>query len=282
MTISLLDETNTRFDGLHSAHVYIEPITTPGSALEAAYRLLERIFEPEVLNTYDSFLEELAEVSSNLRNCYSIHLAAFLEMDNQRYLVGFHNSTVMRLLSHSDMAIQAVTYLVTSPKAKESGLRGIGSRLSEAALQLATDQMNEHGCRLAYIAAEAETPSLGFWTKSGFLWPEGLRYLQPPLEFDESGKPRFEEVAENFVVFPLGISSRNSIQADVLMDLILTMYENLILRPQRAILAPDAMLRVQSYVLDRVLERVKATIPVVGEIPLVSPLLATGSHAHPD
>jgi hypothetical protein len=275
MTISLLDETNTILDGLDSADVTIKLITTPDSSLEAAYRLLKRVFDPEVLDNYNSYLQELSHKNSRERNCYSIYMAAFIEANNQRYLVGFHSSTVMRLLSHPDMAIQAVAYVVTSPRAKEAGLRGIGSRLSEAALHLASEQMSERGCRLAYVVAEAETPSLGFWNKSGFLWPEGVQYLQPPLEFDECGEFKFREVEENLVLLPLGISSRSTIECDVLRNLIRTMYENWFLNPHRAILDPDAMVRVQSYVLDRVFERVNSTIPVTGEISLVSPLQAT-------
>jgi hypothetical protein len=275
MTISLLDETNTIFDGLDSARVTIKQITSPDSSLEAAYRLLKRLFDPEVLDDYNSYLEELSHKNPRERSSYSIYMAAFMEVDSQLYLVGFHSSTVMQLISHPDTAIQAVAYVVTSPRAKEAGLRGIGSRLSEAALHLASEQMSDRGCRLAYVVAEAETPSLGFWNKSGFLWPEGVRYLQPPLDFDERGEPKFREVEENLVLLPLGISSRKTIECDVLRNLIRTIYENWFLNPHREILAHDARLQMQSYVLDNVFERVNSTIPVMGEIPLVSPLRAT-------
>lgn len=275
MTISLLDETNTILDGFDAADVFIKQITSPDSSLEAAYRLLELSFDPEVLDSYNSYLEELSQKNPQERSSYSIYMAAFIEVERQLYLVGFHSSTVMQLISHPDTAIQTVAYVVTSPQAKKAGLRGIGSRLSEAALHLASEQMNERGCQLAYVVAEAETPSLGFWNKSGFLWPKGVRYLQPPLVFDVRGEPKFREVEENLVLLPLGISSRTTIECDILRNLIRTMYENWFLNPHRAILTPDAMLRVQSYVLDNVFERVNSTIPTTGEIPLVSPLQAT-------
>jgi hypothetical protein len=172
----------------------------------------------------------------------------------------------MRLQTHPDQYILAVGNIVTSPYMRKLGVRGIGTALSDAAARIAAEKCKERGGKLIYSVAEAEPESLGFWRKRGFLWPQGVQYLQPSLEFDEAGSPVHKEMPETLLLAP-------TVEPEVLRDVIRTIYENWCLSAHRSTLPSEAMRRAESYVMEQVFDEVNKTIPNES-IPLVDSSLA--------
>lgn len=110
--------------------------------------------------------------------------------------------------------------------------------------------------------------------KLGYRWPEGVKYFQPPLEFDDRGDPVYEEVPETLVLHPLN-SKANSIDARELRDIVRSIYWNWCIRPSEGKLGDAAMTRATQYVMQRVFARTAATIAEHGSIRLVDVPLPT-------
>ena len=95
---------------------------------------------------------------------------------------------------------------------------------------------------------EAETDSLGFWSKMGYRWTQGVRYWQPPLEFDLKGDYLHSEVPEILMLRPLDGMDEESISQTLLKNIIATVYLNWSLHKFRDLLEPSAMKRAKHYV----------------------------------
>jgi hypothetical protein len=263
MAIRLIDE-STASASLGIADLKIEPVVQRGPLLDVSYNLLERVFDPSVIDPIEFYYEELAGQEG--ADSVPIFLAAYFQDGADKLVAGFNSSTLMRLQRHPDVFMLAVGNVATSPRLKEAGFRGVGTTLLNAAVEMTAAKAQELGGRLRFSITEAEPASLGFWRKRGFRWPKGIRYLQPPLDFHDDGSPVYPEVAETLLVAPC--DEMQSIDPAVLRDAITTIYENWSLKLHRATLAPEAMRKAEAYVMTNVFGQVDATI-AHESIPLV-------------
>src|SRR4029079_11028980 len=119
--------------------------------------------------------------------------------------------------------------------------------------QAANQEVGKTQRSVHYSTSEAEPESLQFWAKMGYRWPEGVNYLQPPLEFDDDGNPVYEEVSETLLIYPLKADSA-SIDVSDLRDIIKTIYWNWGIRPSLRKLNADALASATRYVMEKVFE----------------------------
>ena len=249
----------------------LETITAPGRLLDVAYQLLSETFAPDVLPSLEFFLSSLSPASRRDRESRLLFVTASLPFGDERVLVGCSSAHLLRLEGRRELALSAIGNIAVSPHLPALGVRGVGSRLLAATDDAASSLATELGCRLAYGVAEAETRSLGFWRKQGYRRPEGLEYWQPPLEFQPSGAPLYPEVRETLVVRPIPPSPPETIERELVIDVIRTLYEQWSLRRQRSLLTPAAMAAAETYVMERVLKKSVATIPAASLVPLREP-----------
>lgn len=238
----------------------VERIDEPGTRLDVAYNLLARVFDPAVLDSKQTYLEQLSSGGLCLDGFPLICVAALFEHGSEEILAGFLSSNLMWIDRSKGLLQLAIGNIGTSPKLIETGFRGVGTALLNSAIELGKSFASSCSAELSYSVAEAELASLGFWKKRGYLWPEGLKYLQPPLEFDASGDPIHEEVPETFLCLPLAKQSSDTIETSVLRQMIQSIYRNWCIEKNRAELSPDALRRAEKYVLDRVFNQVVGTI----------------------
>jgi len=201
-----------------------------------------------------------------------ICVAALFEQPGREVVVGFLSSNLMWIDTQKKLLHLAIGNVATSPRLKEIGIRGVGTRLVKSAIEIASSTAKSCAAELACSVAEAERDSLGFWRKFGYRWPSGLNYLQPPLEFKEDGTPVHEEVPETFMVLPLGNQNRETIKSDLLQKMIRAIYRNWCIEPNRRKLSNDALKAAEAYVMDRVYPRVAQSIANRDELNLINPL----------
>jgi hypothetical protein len=247
-------------------------LVEPGPLLGVCHRLLLRVFDSAVVDPIETYESLLSPSGLRSDGFPPLGLACTLERQGELIVFGFVSASVMWIDKASGQAQLAIGNVATSPRAKAMGVRGIGSMLWHAAAELGKFETSQRNGQLIYSVAEAEPESLGFWQKMGYLRPQGVRYLQPPLAFDDEGRPIEHEVPETFVIRPLGEVASHQIGAAVVRNMILAIYRNWCIEPSRTRLSPSAMTAVESYVLSQVFPRVDATIPKDGFIQLVAPI----------
>lgn len=260
MDVVVADKYPELLVGLNASELVVERVISSGAWLDAGYELFEQVFDPAVLDPKSVYLSRTSPASLAMRDflpCYSI---ASVERDGKRLVVGFASADVMWLDQPGDAAILAVGNIGTSPAVKETGLRGVGTALLDAAIGYARSETAADGRRLLCVAAEAEPASLGFWKKRGFLRPEGCEYLQPPLEWDEAGVPVHPEVPETLLLAPIDMPA-DEVHTATVRSIIAAIYENWCLRVWRGELSDAALRRAEEYVMGRVLEQVERSMP---------------------
>jgi hypothetical protein len=98
----------------------------------------------------------------------------------------------------------------------------------------------------------------------------GTRYMQPPIDYDRvSGKPLFPAVPELLMVKPLGNSMGNSIDRELLIDAVYSLYKKWYIFdyiPEKA--RPEA----EAYVFGTLFKDFLDSLPPGdGHVPLVLP-----------
>jgi hypothetical protein len=246
-------------------------LDAPGELLDAGYRLLEHVFDPAVLDAKSTYVELLSPGGLQLDGFKLLCLAGLFECDGANVMAGMAAGNLMWIDRETRTLQLAIGNIATSPGLKAAGFRGVGSTLLAAAFDFAQAEASSQGGEVAYSVAEAEPESLGFWTKRGYLWPRGVEYLQPPLEFEEDGRRIYDEVPETLLVRPLGASDPQSIDADVLRKIVLGIYRNWAIETNRSLLSAEAIAAAEAYVMNDVFPKVDATIPRHGRVPLTNP-----------
>lgn len=260
MDIFLADDRPSALPGLEPRDVLFERVETTGPVLDTCYELFRRVFDPSVLDSFETYQRRMSPEARDMREYLPCYVVASAVRGDSKIVLGFISSDVMRTSGDDAAAFHAIGNIATSPLAKERGLRGIGSGLLRRATEEAARESERDGKRLLCVVTEAEPASLGFWKKEGFLWPKGCTYLQPPLDFDATGEPLYKEVPETLLVKPLAIGSR-SISSRTTLEIIRTIYENWCLRGWRDVLSIDAMKRAEDYVMSHVYEQVVRRMP---------------------
>jgi hypothetical protein len=237
----------------------VKRVDRPGSRLDAAYDLLARVFDPNVLDAKDTYVELLSPDGLKLDGFPLICLAACFEIEGQEVLAGAISANLM-WVDQGKVLQLVIGNIAKSPLLKKKQFRGVGTSLLNAVIYLADGIADAHTAELAYVVAEAESGSLGFWQNSDFLWPAGLEYLQPPLEFDADGKRLHDEVRETFLVRPLGRRSRIAIETTLLQSMIHAIYRNWCLDSNSRKLSWKALQSAEAYIMKQVYPRVLSSI----------------------
>jgi hypothetical protein len=165
----------------------------------------------------------------------------------------------------------AIGNVASSPALRQRKFKGVGTSVLNFAVECGQVAAASKAGELAYIVAEAESESLGFWRKLGFLWPEAVRYLQPPLEFDDRGIAILREVPETLLVRPLNAQRSDIIECDVVRKIVRSIYRNWCIETNRRKLLPHALAAAERYVWEHVFSQTNATIPQAGFVRLMPP-----------
>jgi hypothetical protein len=248
-----------------------------GPRLDAAYDLLARVFDPAVLDSKETYVELLSPGGLRLDGFPVICVAAYFEHAGRELMAGFLSSNLMWIDREKKLLQLAIGNVATSLRLKEMGFRGVGTALLKAAIDIAGVISSASCAELAYSVAEAEAESLGFWRKFGYLWPKGLQYLQPPLEFDADGKPLHSEVPETFMIYPVGKRSRSVIETPFLRQMILAIYRNWCIEPNRRRLSLKSLASAEEYVMGKVFPRVDRCLHQSPVLPLTFPTAETAT-----
>jgi hypothetical protein len=268
MAILVLDDSDRlAVDKLRIEHLQVRRVDAADELLDASHDLLMRVFDPSVVDPKFVYVNAVTDLTGTFRDFPAQFFAGLFADGENEWLAGFISSDLMRIGESNDLQL-AIGNIATSPKLLELGFRGVGSTLWHAAINSAREVANHEGMRLGYSTSEAEPASLKFWAKLGYRWPKGVKYFQPPLEFDERGNPEHEEVPETLLVHPLD-SSKLMIDVSELREMIQAIYWNWGVRPSIRRLDDAALSRAKEYVLEHVLSKTMKSLPNGGAVPLV-------------
>jgi hypothetical protein len=277
MSIRLLDDVDGQVLGdLRIEELVVRRVAAVGELLDVSHDLLLRVFETSVVDPKQVYIDAVADRTGAFRDFPPLFFAGLFADGQDEWLGGFISSDLMLIGASGDKVQLSIGNIVTSPRLRELGFRGLGTTLWKAALNEAQKEADRAVKRLAYSTAEAEPASLPFWSKLGYRWPQGVKYFQPPLEFDDEGNPEHDEVPETLLIHPLG-SAASAIEVSELRAIIESLYWNWGIRPSLHTLSSAAMARAKECVMGRVLQRTFESLPESGCIPLLE-VPATRAH----
>ena len=246
--------------------------------LAKSYELLVDQFDIDVLDPIERYVEWLGQNSLGINKFPYLLVAAYLKTGEKLFLVGVVSGNVMKIEEYvghesslqKNRFIFAIGHQVTAKALRTAGVKGIGTKLWNYAVERASEIIRERGGSFEYSFLEAETESLGFWSRLGYLWPKGMDYWQPPLEFDETGQYLHPEVTEIPLLKPIEADKSNAIEPTMLKNLIATVYYNWALVKYKTSLTPEAFKKAEDYVMGEVFDRVCQTIPNNGSVKLIA------------
>lgn len=252
----------------------VQRLDSVGPLLDVSHDLLLRVFDPAVVDRKEVYIAALTEDLGRRRDFRPIFVTGIFRDTPNDLLAGFVSAELMWVGNPPAKLQLVVGNIATAPSLRAAGFRGVGSTLWRAVLRYAHEEARKINRGVDYSTAEAESASLLFWAKLGYRWPEGVKYFQPPLEFDDRGDPVYEEVPETLLLHLLN-GKANAIDAQELRDIVHSIYWNWCVRPSESKLGDAAMTRATQYVMQRVFTRTAATIAEHGSIRLVDVPLPT-------
>ena len=278
-------EVPSRFD---LTDVECRIVTADDDWLRVAYDMLLTEFDSSVLDPYERYVDWLALNQREKHPFPYLMMVAYVRDEATAHIVGVISGNVMRIsdsitsdtASTDQSCFFAIGHQITSALLRKAGIKGVGTKLWQAAHEIARSWAHNLGGALRYSVGEAENDSLGFLTKMGCLWPQGVTYWQPPLEFDEQGMFIHPEVPEILVFRPMEGVAADTISRSLLCEIIATIYLNWSLNKYRDKLSADAMQRAEQYVMGDLFGRVRRRMPDNDPIRLV-PILLSDSEKGP-
>ncbi len=272
----LITEENISQINIDINQIEIKEVTSLDSWLDEAYNMLVSEFDPDVLDNKQTYIDQIIKNIKRTATFPIIIVVAYVRRDNNAYIVGVVDGNVMRLQEGKKTTNEgeakffyAISYQVTSKWLRQRNIRGIGKKLLEQSYEVAKRWAKELGGNLLYSVLEAESGSVGFWSKMGYRWPQGITYWQPPLEFDDNGNPRYAEVPEVLMMKSMRDGGIDKINRSILLGIIRVMYQNWCIEKHRPHVLPAILSKIEQCVM-QVFERVKNLMPKQDELPLVS------------
>lgn len=194
-------------------------ITTPDTEFDSCYNLMQATFPADEL-------VDRAEYAYLLQASRSIdqpHWFAMLARWNQAssQLVGMVAGSYMALNDQSGLGMGMIEYLAVAPEYQHG--QGHGKALLDAFESLLDTFAQQRGEILTWIVGEVEDDLLPFKFHLGYRLPAGLRYFQPPIEFDAEGNPCYAPVTKHLVVKAMN-GTEKTISPHVLCAMIQTIY----------------------------------------------------------
>ena len=257
--------------------LHFKVVTDNDGWLSAAYALMAEQFEVDVLDPFERYVEWLELNRRGKHRFPFLMVVAYLETPGGPIAVGVVSGNIMKI---EELAVTdppkgkpayffAIGHQVTADHLRSMGFKGVGTKLWSHAAKTAEEMIANLGGTFLYSFLEAESDSVGFWSKMGYLWPEGVDYWQPPLEFDENGDFLHPEVPEILLLRPIRAVSRNTIEVPLLKNLIATTYYNWCLDKYKTSLTPAAFENARKYVMDEVFGRFSRSVPPGDSVKLV-------------
>ena len=269
MAVRILDDSaDIDITRLEISRMVVKRVDAVGDLLDASHDLLMRVFDAAVVDAKEVYIDAVTDHSGTFRDFSPVFLAAVFQEGEDEFVAGFISSDVMLVGTSLTKTQLAIGNIATSPRLKNLGFRGVGSTLWRAALKTAEQEVGKTQKRLNYSTSEAEPASLPFWAKLGYRCPEGIKYFQPPLEFDDNGDPVYDEVPETLLLHPLEDAS-DSIDVADLRNIVKSIYWNWGIRPSLHKLNADALASATRYVMEEVFERTIRSFPSSGKVRLV-------------
>ena len=252
-------------------------VDKPDEWLTAGYRLLQSEFDNSVLDPFERYVEWLELNRQGQHTFPFLMVVAYLRDGRNAIVVGVVSGNIMPIAEYTgpnanngeSLFMLALGHQVTSSLLRGKALSGLGTKLWKTAIDQAGKWIDKLGGVFAYSMLEAESDSLGFWSKMGYLWTQGVHYWQPPLEFDSEGNYIHSEVPEMLMLLPLNGMDQSSIGQTLLKNIIATIYLNWSLSKYRGLLEPEAMQRAEHYVMEDLFGRVCRKMTATDPIPLV-------------
>jgi deoxyhypusine synthase len=285
--LPLSDEKAELLGTMGLAQVEFQPITAPGPWLHAAYDLLAAEFGPEVLDPHYRYVDWMELTGRNEHPFPFLMMAAVFRRQGQAYLLGVIAGNLMPIRPYVDSPdppadrthLLAIGHQVTSPLLRKHRVHGVGLGLWKAFVAWARRQSEGLGCACRFSFLEAEAESVGFWTKVGYRWPQGVYYWQPPLEFDEQGHFLHPEVPEIPLLLSFDEPEAPFVDRHLLQNMIATVYLNWSLFKYNNTLAPESFRRAEQYVMGELFARVCHKMPREKQLKLIKIRLAEDAGA---
>lgn len=232
-------------------------IESGGDIFDVGYELFERVFEPDVLDSKECYLERFDQRERYAESCFPFVMAAIVHLDDKTLLAGIASSDLMALPQPYSTSFLAIGNVATSPACRG---KGIGALLYRAAVERANNACVQQHRVLDCVVLESEDRSLEFWRKMGFRWPKDMVYFQPPLEWNRDGSPVHKEVRETFLLAPVDTTAALQFESAKLIGIVNTLYENWSIRDIRGVFDPEAVSNAERYLQSHVTGPVQDSI----------------------
>ena len=250
--------------------------------LDTSYQLLTQEFSADLLDPHERYVNWLDLNRQGKHKFPFLLIAAFIRHNEKALVVGVLEGNIMPIADYLQHAtphypvpflqdgsyVFAVGHQVTSALLRSNNIKGVGTRLWNQGILSAKMWVQERGGVLRYAVLESVDASIGFWNRVGFRWPKGAPYCQPPLEFDDDGRPLYDSVEELLMFNPVEPTS-STVSRDLVLNVVATLYLNWSLDAYRDTLEPAAMKRAEDFVMGELFSRIVDTTPMQNEFDLV-------------
>lgn len=244
--------------------------------LHAAHELLRGTFAPDVLGPADGFATPSGSGEDSERAWRRIVMVAWWPDHERALLAGVVSGSLIHLrlpigTAAAERYVFAVGHQATDTRVLAGGIRGVGTLLWRAASAEAAQRAAERRATLEWSFLESERRALAFWASVGYRWPEGLTYWQPPLAFERDGSPLGDEVPEVPLLLAYGSPPPDEIPSTVMCAIVESVLREWYVEPQQRTHSTEAMARIESLIVDRLLARVCASMEGRESLRLVDP-----------
>lgn len=214
--------------------------------INVVYELFMEEFGKEELEPIEVFRKEI-ELTSLGKNDAPYF---FLAVKSRDKVIGGITGNYLKL-KNSKIAAGAIGYCAVKSDARG---KGIGRATVDRFCEYLSEYSLDEGRSLISIVLEAQTPSekntdfydsRPFWAKLGWRIPEGAKYSQPSLKFDENGKPKSVPVSLTFMIKQSDESDQ--IKEQEIRDIVKTIFDNWYI-PDQDKLSKTAYLRACGHV----------------------------------
>lgn len=258
-------------------------ITGPGLWFECAYELLKNENGESLSVSREALAERLVAKRGGGHPFHPLMMAAYYRKGRQACAAGAILGGIARIAgagSRPDAVgkapcIFAVSHLsVSTVFEKKHGENGVGAKLLNAALERAAEPAGGLDGTLTYAVVEADPYSIGLYSGQDFLWPKGVRYWQPPREFDRDGRPTVPELPKVIMLRPAEGVSNESISRKLLLQIIETLFRNFHIGRHNDILSKKALRAAERHVMEHTFKKILDHMPQDDPIVLVRPPIA--------
>ncbi|MFH1465192.1 MAG: hypothetical protein ABIO70_12475 [Pseudomonadota bacterium] len=257
--------------GAPASDLHFRVVDAPGPWLEVCWRLLRTEFGPEVLYDLGDYERLLTRTAGGGDDSFLMVAAHLLDGDRAP-IVGVLSGSLLRVIDAAGPDGQGIWLFAIGHQITAAGLRqgqggGVGRRLLEATEEAVGRLVATRRGRLYGLLAEAQPSAFPYIARVGFRWPRGVRYWQPPLDFDAAGLPVHAEVEEILMIRPAAGQPEAWIDRTFLARCVATLYRRWSLDMVRERLSPAAMAAAERYVMGGVFGRFRAQLPVADRAP---------------